>query len=136
MQGESRWPKWSGSETRNSPIDTGLEDQATEDQEAQVYLGLVLIPSFQFPKIRHLPKSRHPTRASNLFFSIRCIWPFDCLSNYVRDREIRIHSIHLKWAYGGGASHRAEEASLPLSVDLMRAAATRFEDPEQRLCQT
>ena len=82
------------------------------------------------------------------------MWPLDCIrltsvpaarqsiattTHDLENREIsaaEIHSIHLRWAYGGGAGHRAEEASLPLSVDLMRAAATRFKDPEQRLYQT
>jgi hypothetical protein len=31
-------------ETRNSPIDAGLENQAVEDQETEVYLGVVVSP--------------------------------------------------------------------------------------------
>jgi len=34
-KGKSCWPKRCGSEIRNSPIDTGLEDQAAEDQETR-----------------------------------------------------------------------------------------------------
>jgi hypothetical protein len=41
MQGESRWPRRCGSETQNSPIDAGLENQTAEDPETQVSLGAV-----------------------------------------------------------------------------------------------
>jgi hypothetical protein len=33
-------------ETRNSPIGAGLENQAVEDQETEVYLGVVVSPPF------------------------------------------------------------------------------------------
>src|SRR5260370_42448988 len=78
MQGKSRRSKRCGSETRNSPIDAGLENHSAEDQETQVYL-LSNTPS-KLPKIRHMPISRHPSTASGRLFSIGCKWPLDCPS--------------------------------------------------------
>src|SRR5882724_9684466 len=79
MQGESRWPRRCGSETRNSPIHAGLENQAAEDQETQVYLSAVVLPPFQLPKIRHFPKSRHPIYQLTPFVSVPSIWHPRCI---------------------------------------------------------
>ena len=38
MQGESRRPRRCGGETRNSPIDVGLQNQAASDQETPFYI--------------------------------------------------------------------------------------------------
>src|SRR5260370_38757973 len=78
MQGKSRRSKRCGSETRNSPIDAGLENHSAEDQETQVYL-LSNTPS-KIPKIRHMPLSRYPSTASARLFSIGCKWPLDSTS--------------------------------------------------------
>src|SRR6266404_2670928 len=66
MQGESRWPRRCGSETRNSPIHAGLENQTAEDQETQVSLSSrrsVLFDSRKFGTSRSLVIRRLPLTA-------------------------------------------------------------------------
>jgi hypothetical protein len=52
-----------------------------------------VVPTFQFPKVRQLPKSRHPIAASSRLFSIACIWRMDCISTCVNGGKGPMQSI-------------------------------------------
>jgi len=139
MQGESRWPRRCGSETRNSPIDAGLENQAAENQETQIYLRVAVGPCFStpensaFPEVSSFDRCLYPPvfnalhMASVLHFRLhqRPRWrqmqrigtTATCarqnISDDVQDREIsaaEIHGLFRKWSYGGGACRGIEGA--------------------------
>src|SRR6202034_3389584 len=103
MQWESRWLRRCGSEARNSPNDARLQNQAAEDQETQVYLGLAVSPSFSisenssFPEISSSGRclkppvfNRFPV-ASVLHFPLRH-WPgwWQCSASRRQPMTLRI----------------------------------------------